>query len=89
MLAAIALGLLQLMALKFSPQVWGHFQTFLRTRSRQIPSERTVKDVVAHLVLEDFVGVAPSATMQEIRDRFLAEEKAISDSSPSTEKEAA
>jgi hypothetical protein len=89
MLAAIALGLLQLMALKFSPQVWGHFQTFLRTRSRQMPSERTVKDVVAHLVLEDFVGVAPSATMQEIRDRFLADAKEVSDSSPSTEKEAA
>jgi hypothetical protein len=89
MLAAIALGLLQLIALKFSPQVWERFQTFLRTRSRQIPSERTVKDVVAHLVLEDFLSVAPSATMQEIRDRFLADEKALSDSSPSTEKEAA
>ena len=89
MLAAIALGLLQLMALKFSPQVWGDFQTFLRTRSRQIPSERTVKDVVGHLVLEDFLGVAPSATMQEIRDRFLADENGVSDSSPSTEKEAA
>jgi hypothetical protein len=67
----------------------GHFQTFLRTRSRQIPSERTVKDVVGHLVLEDLLNVAPSATMQEIRDRFLAEEKALSDSRPSTEKEAA
>jgi hypothetical protein len=89
MLAAIALGLLQLIALKFSPQVWGRFQTFLRTRSRQMPSERTVKDVVGHLVLEDFLGVAPSATMQEIRDRFLADEKAISDSSSLTEKEAA
>jgi hypothetical protein len=88
-LAAIALGLLQLMALKFSPQVWGRSQTFLRTRSRQIPSERTVKDVVAHLVLEDLLNVAPSATMQEIRDRFLADAKALSDSSPSTEKEAA
>jgi hypothetical protein len=89
MLAAIALGLLQLMALKFSPQVWGRFQTFLRTRSRHIPSERTVKDVVSHLMLEDFLGVAPSATMQEIRDRFLADEQAVSDSIPSTEKEAA
>jgi len=89
MLAAIALGLLQLMALKFSPQVWERFQTFLRTRSRQIPSERTVKDVVGHLVLEDLLNVAPSATMQEIRDRFLADEKGVSDSSPSTEKEAA
>jgi hypothetical protein len=89
MLAAIALGLLQLIALKFSPQVWERFQTFLRTRSRQIPSERTVKDVVAHLVLEDLLNVAPSATMQEIRDRFLADENGVSDSSPSTEKEAA
>jgi hypothetical protein len=81
--------LLQLMALKFSPQVWGRFQTFLRTRSRHIPSERTVKDVVSHLMLEDFLGVAPSATMQEIRDRFRADEQAVSDSIPSTEKEAA
>jgi hypothetical protein len=89
MLAAIALGLLPLIALKFSPQVWGRFQTFLRTRSRQMPSERTVKDVVGRLVLEDFLSVAPSAMMQEIRDRFLADEKAVSDSSPSTEKEAA
>ena len=89
MLAAIALGLLQLIALKFSPDVWWRFQTFLRTRSRHMPSERTVKDVVSHLVLEDFLGVTPSATMQEIRDRFLADENAVSDSSPSHEKEAA
>jgi DDE superfamily endonuclease len=89
MLAAIALGLLQLIALKFSPEVWGRFQTFLRTRSRHIPSERTVKDVVGHLVLEDFLSVAPSATMQEIRDRFLADEKVMSGNRPSTEKEAA
>ena len=89
MLAAIALGVLQLIALKFSPQVWGRFQTFLRTRSRHLPSERTVKDVVGHLVLEDLLGVAPSATMQEIRDRFLADEEALSDSSPLTEKKAA
>lgn len=89
MLAAIALGLLQLIALKFAPEVWGRFNTFLRTRSRHIPSERTVKDVVGHLVLEDFLIVAPSATMQEMRDRFLEDEKAVSDSSSSTEKEAA
>ncbi len=89
MLVAIALGLLQLMALKFAPEVWGRFHTFLRTRSRNIPSERTVKDVVGRLVREDFLGVAPSATMQEIRDRFLADEKATSDSSPSTEEKAA
>ena len=89
MLAAIALGVLPLIALKCSPQVWGRFQTFLRTRSRHLPSERTVKDVVGHLVLEDLLGVTPSATMQEIRDRFLADAEALSDRSPLTEKKAA
>jgi len=89
MLAAIALGLSQLIALKFSPEVWGRFNAFLRTRSRHIPSERTVKDVVGQMVLEDFLNVVSCATMQEIRDRFLADEKAMSDSSPSTEKEVA
>jgi hypothetical protein len=89
MLAAIALGLLQLIALKCSPEVWGRCQTLLRTRSRHIPSARTVKDVVGHLVLEDFLRVAPSATRQEMRDRFLADEKAMSGNRPSTEKEAA
>jgi hypothetical protein len=89
MLAAIALGLLQLIALKFPVEVWGQSHGFLRTRSRSLPSERTVKDVVGHMVLEDLLNVSPSATMQEIRDRFLADEKAVSDSSSSTEKEAA
>jgi len=89
MLAAIALGLLQLIALKFSVEVWGQSHGFLRTRSRSLPSARTVKDVVGHMVLEDLLNVTPSATMQEIRDRFLADEKAVSDSSPSTENEAA
>lgn len=77
------------MALKFPLQVWGRCQTFLRTRSRLIPSERTLKDVVGRLVLEDFLNVAPSATMQEIRDRFLTDEKTLPDSSFSTEKEVA
>jgi len=89
LLAAIALGLLQLIALKFSPEVGGRFNTFLRTRSRNIPSERTVKDVVSHLVLEDFLNVAPRATLQEIRDRFLADEKMASDRSPAIEEKAA
>jgi hypothetical protein len=89
MLAAIALGLLQLTALKYPPEIWRQSQGFLRTRSRSLPSERTVKDVVGHMVLEDFLNVAPSAIMQEIRGRFLADEKAVFDSSPSTEKEAA
>src|SRR5436190_24378908 len=43
MLGCIALGLLQLIALKFPEQIWASFTRFLRTRSRALPSERTVK----------------------------------------------
>jgi hypothetical protein len=60
--------------------VWGRFNAFLCTRSRQIPSERTVKDVVGQRVLEDFLNVAPSATLQEIRDHFLVDQKAPQES---------
>jgi hypothetical protein len=45
MLGAISLGLLQLIALKYTQNVWDHFDAFLRTRSRSLPSERTVKYV--------------------------------------------
>jgi len=40
-------------------------------------------------VLEDFLNVAPRATLQEIRDRFLADEKMASDRSPASEEKAA
>lgn len=89
MLAAIALGLLQLIALKFSDSVWARFNSFLRTRSRSMPSERTVKDVVGQMLIEDFLNVAPSETMQEIRDRFLADKKAIQEIRSPIEEEAA
>jgi hypothetical protein len=46
MLGCIAVGLLQLVALKFHEQVWDSFHLFLRTRSRALPSERTVKAVL-------------------------------------------
>ena len=89
MLAAIALGLLQLIALKFPSEVWGQFNSFLRTRSRHIPSERTVKDVVGQMVIEDFLGVAPSATMREIREHFLADPKAPKESRSSIKQKVA
>jgi DDE superfamily endonuclease len=45
MLGCVAVGLLQLVALKFHDHVWDGFTMFLRTRSRALPSERTVKTV--------------------------------------------
>jgi hypothetical protein len=67
MLGCVALGLMQLIALKFGDRVWDRFECFLRTRSRSLPSERTVREVLARELLKDIHGVAPSAEMQQIR----------------------
>ncbi len=66
MLGSIALGMLQLIALKFHEPIWASFTCYLRTRSRALPSERTVKEVMAQELLRDFHHVKPSAMMQEI-----------------------
>jgi hypothetical protein len=63
MLGCIAVGLLQLVALKFPEQVWDGFRMFLRTRSRAVPSERTVKAVLGQELVRNFHNVASLATM--------------------------
>lgn len=68
MLGCIALGLLQLIALQFDTHIWSTFTRFLRTRRRTLPSERTVKTVLAQELLKDFYRLKPHAMMQEIRD---------------------
>jgi len=72
MLAAIAQGLLQLLSLKFKNSIWSQCDFFLRTQSRTLPSERTVKQVIAHLLMVDiFLSFAPGAIIQAIRERYL------------------
>jgi hypothetical protein len=68
MLGCLALGMLQLMSLKCHGAIWDSFTAYLRTRSRTLPSERTVKAVLAQELLRDFHHVKPSAMMQEIHD---------------------
>ncbi len=70
-LGCIALGLLQLIALKFPQEIWDKFEGFLRTRSRYVPSERTTKIAMANLLVQDFFNLAPTATMQEIRAKIF------------------
>lgn len=69
LLGCIAVGLLQLVALKFSHHIWDAFPLFLRTRSRALPSEQTVKTVLAHALQQDFLHLAPRATLPVIRPR--------------------
>lgn len=67
LIAIMAAGMLQLLSLRFSTSVWVRFTGYLRTRSRPLPSERTVKEVVSRMLVEDYHQVAPSRTMQEIQ----------------------
>jgi hypothetical protein len=71
MLGGISLGLLQLIALKYTNSIWDHYDGFLRTQSRQLPSERTVKHVVARLIVKDFFISAPRALMREIQGQYF------------------
>jgi hypothetical protein len=79
MLGAIALGLLQLLALKFSSTIWQQHVGFLRTRSRALPSERTVKQVITPQLVRDFLNPAAGGIMHEIRTHFSTETAAPHD----------
>jgi hypothetical protein len=70
MVGAVTLGLLQLIALKFQGTIWNHFEGFLRTRSRQLPSERTVKSVISNLLVKNLIDSAPDSIMREIQERY-------------------
>jgi len=70
MLGAISLGLLQLLSLRFSDKIWEQSDAFLRTRSRILPSERTVRYVIANLLITNYRNLAPDAILQKIRERF-------------------
>ena len=71
MLGCVAVGLLQLVALKFHDQVWDGFNMFLRTRSRALPSERTVKTVLGQELVRNFHNVASLVTMPLMATRIV------------------
>jgi hypothetical protein len=71
MLGAIATGLLQLISLKFQTKVWNNYTAYLRTRSRDLPSERTVKHVVARELTRDMAKFAPNAIIREIQGHWI------------------
>jgi hypothetical protein len=67
MMSAIALGLLQILSIKFKETIWGYFDVYLRTQSRKLPSERTVKYVISRFLVRDLCRSASSAIIQEIK----------------------
>jgi hypothetical protein len=72
-LAIISLGLLQIIALKYSELIWEKYEGFIRTRSREIPSERTVKSVISNLLVINYRSFAPNGILGKIRKIYLRE----------------
>ena len=70
MTAAISLGLLQLIALKYRCSVWNQFEGYLRTRSRALPSERTVKAVTRNLLIRNLLCFASDGIIHKIQNRY-------------------
>jgi hypothetical protein len=68
--AAMAHGLLQLIALRFESPVWQHHTLYLRTQSRALPSERTVKQVVAPQLLSQFIDLGQHGLIAKIQRCF-------------------
>ena len=73
--AAIAQGLLQLIALQFSSVVWQHHTQYLRTQSRQLPSEKTVKQVLAPLIVKQLINLPQNSIIQKIQRGLTAAEQ--------------
>ena len=65
--AAIAHGLLQLIALQFSSLVWQHHRLYLRTQSRPLPSEKTVRQVLAPLLVKQLINLPQNSIIQKIQ----------------------
>ena len=73
--AAIAHGLLQLIALRFSNEVWQQHTLYLRTRSRSLPSEKTVQQVLAPLMVKQLIHLPQNSLIAKIRRYFLGAEE--------------
>ena len=77
--ACIALGVLQFISLNLGDDVWSKHQLYLRTRSRDLPSEKTVKQVLAALFVRQLHRVGENTIIDEIRAYFLKVSDEIDD----------
>ena len=74
-----ALGLLQLIALKYQDTIWSEHPLYLRTQSRDLPSEKTVKQILAPLFLKQFFRLGKNGMIQQIRTYFITVSDEIDD----------
>ncbi|ESQ16461.1 MAG: hypothetical protein N838_26430 [Thiohalocapsa sp. PB-PSB1] len=57
---------MQLIALRFNSLVWQHHCLYLRTQSRSLPSEKTVKQVLAPLILRQLLNLPQNSIIAKI-----------------------
>lgn len=65
--ACVAAGLLQLFSLKYSDGLWQQQVLYLRTRSRELPSESTVRQIVAPMLAREFNHPCQNSLWRQIR----------------------
>lgn len=73
--ASIAAGLLQLFSLKYADSLWQRQILYLRTRSRHLPSENTVRQILAPLLAREFLHSPPQSLWWKIRDTINGDEE--------------
>ena len=77
--ASIAVGLLQFLALNFQDTVWAEHRLYLRTQSRDLPSEKTVKQIIAQLFIMQFFRLGQNGIIQQIRFYMMTISNEIDD----------
>ena len=68
--AIIAQGLLQLIALNFGQRVWQQHNLYLRTKSRELPSEKTVRQVMSRIIMAQLFNLRQNGIIQKIQCQF-------------------
>jgi len=70
-LGAISLGILQIISCLYTNSVWGRYNGFLRTKSRELPSERTVKNVLQYILIRNWLISASTGILRKIKERYF------------------
>ena len=73
--ACIATGLLQLFSLQYHQGLWKQQVLYLRTRSRELPSENTVRQILAPLLARQLLRSPPKAFWWRIREAVNGDEE--------------
>ena len=80
--AAIVHGLLQFVALRFGTEVWQHHTLYLRTRSRSLPLEKNVRQVLTPLVAAQLVHLPPDGIIAKIHRYFKNKIQSVGGGTP-------